>query len=1328
MKKFLVLLLLAVVPVQELAAWNSQRLIKMMRTENGLSNDYIVSVDIDRDGTVWIGTEEGMDSFDGVRIRSYTKSTGTLSGNALNDVLPDRNADRVWVATQRFGASVYDYSDGHAEFFIPEPSDSSSLISREITHIEQDSEGNIWFSTYRRGLEKYDVASGKFVHYNSDTVEGMEDWSIIGFVLGNDGRVYMGHYSDGFTVLDPESMTAVHFTHDPDDPSSLPSDVVGCVYRDFDNNVWVGTGRGLALYRPVTDDFKVYDESNSGIPSRIIFSIMVTRDRHIYVSPNFMGVWTADLADLSRQPRFTPFAEAAEISSLPVRDMCEDEFGNLWIGSYGRGVLFVGSKIPGFSMVSAPEVLSAKNVTAVTTLDDGNIVVGTQGGGIDVLDPGLSRLGRRPADRMLTDRTIMGLFQDSAGDIWTGSFSGRTVVTDSTFTRAETIDIWEARCFLERNDTIWVGSGSGLWTVDRVTRRILDRYSVRNILPENYLRCLCEDADGNLWVGSFGSGILIYDSGMNEVARFNTANGLPSDLISALLCVGDRVYAATGEGLVCFSGRGGIYGITDVLTMEDGISSDGIKAMVPDSDGKLWFSTNLSVCLLDPADGSVTEFRNYSDRAFPTGNFNGNSCATGLDGNIFFGSTEGLVGFVPGELETPIAAPGVSFKEIVIYGDDISAHENETFYIADTDSYGISWKRSDFGLTFSVDDYSLSEVVNYYGKIDGSVWFPVVGGNRINFRDLSSGRHTVMVKARIRDGEFGPVSTFGIHVQWPFWWSPVSWIVYVLMLSALISAALIRYKRKSEKESNLRREQAALALAREANEERLRFYTNITHELRTPLTLIIGPVDDLMNDKELPESARARMATLSKNVHRLLELVNRLLDFRKVETSNYEISLQSGDLSATVETAGKVFFETKTNPSVKFRMNIAKGVFGVFDPEIVTVILNNLLSNAFKFTPSGVICLNLYPVTVNGEQSAEIIVSDTGYGIAKEQIPKIFERYYQVKDGRCVQGTGIGLSLVKSLVSLHGGTIEVESEVGRGSNFRVVLPLESVETAAARPAETQRGGVDISDDRRLVAVVAEDNEDICAYIAETLEEDGFSVYRTHNGSEAYSRIVECNPDLIISDIMMPVLDGLTLCRMVKQDMRFSHIPLILLTAKDSIDDRSEGYKAGADSYLIKPFTGELLRSRIHNMMESRNLLVSRVSSSIGKGAAAAEETGFSDIDNEFLKKVTLLVEENIASESLDVSFLAEKMNMSNSTLYRKLKSLSGLSANEFIRKIRMHKAEELLSKGGCNVSEAAWSVGISSIIYFRQCFKHEFGVLPSEYRRSRHGKPSGNGR
>lgn len=1315
MKRILMLLLVVNIIAGNLYAWNSQRLIKMMRTENGLSNDYIVSVDIDRNGTVWIGTEEGMDSFDGVRVRTYMKNTGALPGNALNDVLSDREKDIVWIATQRFGAAAYDCSSGQAMFFGPEPEDSCSLNSTEITHVEQDADGNLWFSTYRNGMEKYDVRTGEFVHYNSGTVEGMPAYSIIGFVIGNDGRIYMGHYSNGFTVLDPETMTAFTLKHDPDDPSSLPSDVVGCVYKDYGNNIWVGTAYGLALYRPVTNDFKVYNEENAAIPSRIIFSIMVTRDRHIYVSPNFKGVWVADLEDLSGEPHFKPFAEASEISSLPVRDMCEDRFGNLWIGSYGRGVLFIGSRVPGFKMISAPDVLSAKNVTAVSCLESGDVLVGTQGGGIDLLNENLDKIKSRDTDKILTDRIVMSLFQDSCGEIWIGSFNGRTVVTDESFDKCSELAIREARCFLEKDDMVWIGSGSGLYAVDMETKRIVKRYSSKDILPENYLRCLCEDSMGNLWVGTFGSGILVFDKGMKEICRFDSSNGLPSNLVAALLCVDDKVYAATGEGLIRFGVHCDDFLIEDIIAMKDGISSDVIKAITLDAYGDLWFSTNLSVCRVDVETGELFEYRNHSDMAFPTGNFNGNSCAARDNGYLFFGSTEGLVGFDPKELEIAVEPPGISFRELMVYGDNVPVHGYDAVDISGLDNYRLSWKNGDFGISFSVDNYSLSEIVNYFGKIDNSTWFPIVGTERINVRGLSSGSHAVMVKARIRDGEFGPISTFGINVSWPLWWSPVSWPVYFVILCAMIWYVIVYLKRKNEKENSLRLEREAVALAKEANEERLRFYTNITHELRTPLTLIAGPVDDLKHDGGLTESAHRKVLSLSKNVDRLLELVNRLLDFRKVETSNYEISLRPGDLSSVVESAGNVFFESKTNPSVKFRMNVTKGIFGVFDAEIVTVILNNLLSNAFKFTPSGVICLNMYPLTVNGVRSAEIIVSDTGCGIAEDQISHIFDRYYQVKDGKCVQGTGIGLSLVKSLVALQKGTVEVESKVGHGSNFRVVIPLE--DTTSQEITSDVENTVDAAPVGNIV-VVAEDNEDICSYIADTLEDSGFSVYKAHNGSEAYSRIVECNPDLIISDIMMPVIDGLELCRMVKQDMRFSHIPVILLTAKGSIDDRNEGYKAGADSYLVKPFTGELLKSRIHNIMESRSRLVSRFASSIGSSSSINDaETGFNEVDKEFLKKITGLVDENMSSESLDVSFLADKMNMSNSTLYRKLKSLTGLSANEFIRKMRMHKAKELLSKGGCNVSEAAWSVGIGSIIYFRQCFMNEFGMLPSEFRR-----------
>ncbi len=1325
MKNLLLIVLLMSFAVSEAVAFDSGWITKMIRTGDGLSNDYVQSVAIGEDGTVWIGTEEGMNSFDGVRIKSYTKSMGAVPGNALNDVLPDVNGEIVWVATQRSGLGWYNWSTGDAAFFSCNPADNCSLACNEVTHVEQDSEGNLWFSTYRRGLEKYDVSSGKFIHYNASTVEGMEDYSIIDFAIGNDGRLYLGHYEDGLTVLDPASMTAYTLGPSPRDPNSLPSGKVGCVYRDQDNNIWVGTALGLALYNPVTDNFRVFNSRNSGLPDRLIYSVLVTRDRHIYVSPNFSGLWVADLEEFSGSPRFVPFAVAEEIADLPVEDMCEDSFGNLWIGSYGRGVLFVGCKSPAFSMMTAPEMLSAKNVTAVLALNDGRMVIGMHGG-IDILDRDLFDSDGVTVGRLLPDRTVTGLYQDSAGEVWMGTFGGRTVIADSNFARRQEIDINEARCFIERNDTIWVGTGSGLYAVDRSSKRVLANYSDCNILPENYLRCLCTDWQGNLWVGTFGSGILVFDGKMRRKAVFNTANGLHSDLISALLPVGDRVYAATGEGLVCFGMNEGQWEIERIVTMEDGISSDAVKALVLDAGGGLWFSTNLSVCLMDMEDGKVTEFNNRGFKALSTGNFNGNSCTLTQDGHLFFGSTEGLLGFDPEEFATPLSAPEVSFKDFIIYTDQLPAGGYETRRVAPGEVRKISWKQNNFGLTFSVDDYSLSEFVHYFVRLDNGPWYAVEDAQIIRIRDIPSGKHSVTVKARILNGEFGPSTVFNLGISWPLWWCPVSWVLYVLLAMGAAWMVVLHYHRRREKENSIRMERESMALAKEANEERIRFYTNITHELRTPLTLIVGPAADLDGDSSLPESARKKISTLNLNVKRLLELVNRLLDFRKAETSNYEISLRPGDISAVAEQTGRIFFDSITNPSVTFRMDISPGVNGVFDAEVLTVILNNLLSNAFKFTKSGVICLSLNPLTVGGVSSAEIIVSDTGCGIPGDQLDRIFDSFYRVKDAGSVSGTGIGLSLVKRLVKLHRGTIEVESEPGRGSYFRVILPLENPDYVVkeAQSSENEASplpeAAEISEnERKTTVVVAEDNEDIRNYISSTLQEDGFVVYAAEDGSKAYSRIAEVNPDLIVSDIMMPVLDGLALCRKVRQDIRFSHIPVILLTAKGTIGDRDNGYKAGADSYLVKPFTGELLKTRVRNILETRKRLASRFSSTIGNVASMQEaESLFNEKDNKFMKMLTAVVEEHMASETLDVAFLAERMNMSNSTLYRKLKSLTGLSANEFIRKKRMHKARELMSAGGCNVSEAAWSVGIGSMIYFRQCFMNEFGVLPSEFRRS----------
>lgn len=1302
MKRLLLLTALILAAPTAAYSYSSQRLVKTIRSEDGLSNDYVVSLSMDGNGQLWIGTDEGLNSFDGVKVRTYTKKDGAIPGNALNDVLPD--SDGIWVATQRAGFAKYSYAAATGEFFSQDGLSGNSLSSNEITHLEKDAEGNIWLSTYTKGMEKYDVRTGKFTHYNSETVEGMPDYSIIKFTIGSDGRLYLGHYDDGLTILDPVGMKARNLKNDPSDPDSLPSDLVGDVHRDPDNNIWVGTKRGLALYRPVTDDFKVFNQENSGLPNNIIYSIFVSRERQIYVSPNFNGVWVANIDSLSADPKFSPLAEAAEISNLPVNDMCEDAYGNLYIGSYGHGVLFIGGRIPGFKTYSGKGTLSAKNVTAIAPVGNRDeIAVGTQGGGIDIMIPESAEIFRKQFDSYLTDKSIMSLYRDSQASLWIGSFDGATVVVDSNSKHGDIVEISEARCFLERQDTMWIASGLGLYAVGMQKKDIL--YRIDEV--PMYLRALAFDMQGRLWVGSFNNGLYILDRTRNETVHFCTDTGFPSNTISAMLFDGDVMYVGTGEGLVVFDILDGVPQYSKCLTMADGISSDVIKSIVKDNCGNLWFTTNLSVCCLNQSTGRISEYRNHSGNGVTIGNFNVNSRAILKDGSMFFGSTEGMVSFYPDELIQSVETPTVSFKSFVSYGKNNGEKEIQLF----TSSAGhrLNWRRNNFIVTFSVDNYSYSDIAQYLYKVDNGDWYPVQESREIAFRDMPPGKHEIMVCARIRNGEPGPAASLKLFVGYPPFWSPVSIVLYAIVLIGLL---LLIFRMSMERDN--------VARTKRSNAERLRFMTNIAHELRTPLTLIAGPMDDLKSDESLSPDTQKKVQILSKNVNRLLGLVNRLLDFRKVENSNYELNLSSGDLSEVVEQVGRAFFDSNGNRSIKTKMDIPKRVLGVFDPGIVGIVLNNLLSNAFKFTQKGVICLSMSEITLMGRRFAEIIVADTGKGIPEKVRDKIFDCYFSLHDAKEFNtrssGTGIGLHLVKSLVELHGGSVEVESEPGRGSNFRVILPLEEKTTAAAKVEEKQVPKE--SGDQHPIIMVAEDNDDIRNYIAESLPSE-YVVYEAADGKTAWELIVEHMPDLIISDIMMPKMDGLQLCRLVKQDLRFCHIPFMLLTAKDSIDDRSEGYKAGADSYLVKPFTGELLRARTNNIFAARAQLVEQLSSSIVDRKKDTAVPAMNEADREFIDRINRFINDNLASAGLDVSTLAETMNMSNSTLYRKLKSLTGMSANELIRKIRLHKAAELISSGHCNVSEAAWSVGMESVIHFRTCFKEEFGCLPSEYRKQR---------
>lgn len=431
------------------------------------------------------------------------------------------------------------------------------------------------------------------------------------------------------------------------------------------------------------------------------------------------------------------------------------------------------------------------------------------------------------------------------------------------------------------------------------------------------------------------------------------------------------------------------------------------------------------------------------------------------------------------------------------------------------------------------------------------------------------------------------------------------------------------------------------------------------------------------------------------------------------ETDSIRFNPTRGNLGAYMSNIGKVFSESNTNKNLEMILDIDNGVFMDFDREIITSVLNNLLSNAFKYTKRGQVTLSLHTKTENEKEFAVISVSDTGEGIALDQIDKIFNRYYRVPGRENINGSGIGLAIVRKFVKQHGGTISVESVRGKGSCFTVLLPMSS---------EEHTSDIHVSPDASASSMqrilVVEDNEDIRDYLSSILS-DKYEVLTASNGEEGLSVAINSVPDIIISDIMMPKMDGLEMCRKIKEDINLSHIPVVLLTAKDTLSDKSEGYKVGADSYITKPFTSELIKARVANLIFSRAQIARQYLKRLNNFSApkVEEDSGFSPLDNKFLSKLSSYIEDNMSSETLDINNMASYMNVSVSSLYRKLKSLTGVSANDYVRKIKLRKAAEMLSSGKFNVSETAWNIGISSFSYFRQIFKEEFGCTPSEFKK-----------
>ena len=668
-----------------------------------------------------------------------------------------------------------------------------------------------------------------------------------------------------------------------------------------------------------------------------------------------------------------------------------------------------------------------------------------------------------------------------------------------------------------------------------------------------------------------------------------------------------------------------------------------------------------------------------------------------------------------------------------------SREKNETAIPISEGEIELTHEQNSFNLTFNVQDYSLANQVEYAYMLKGleNSWYTINEQNSVTFRNIPPGKYEFLVKARLHNQDWSEDTTsLRIHINPPLWLTWWAKLIYILITISIIYTIIHAYKKKIDLESLYTLEKKNHEQEQELNQERLRFYTNITHELRTPLTLILGPLEDMQKDTSLPTRQAQKLSVIHQSALRLLNLINQILEFRKTETQNKKLCVCKGNITPLIHEIGLKYKELNQKKAIDFQIQIEKEEMPLFfDKEIITIILDNLISNAIKYTEQGKITLSLYPTTRNGVTYTEIKVSDTGYGISAEALPHVFDRYYQESGKHQASGTGIGLALVRNLVELHEGEIRVESIQNEGSTFYISLLTDNIYPNAlhgdstkqteeemiseAVPEDSQNTEPETS---KPILLIVEDNEDIQKYIAESFS-DSFEVITGSNGEEGKQQALNRIPDIIVSDIMMPVMDGITLCRQLKEDVRTSHIPVILLTAKDSLQDKEEGYEVGADSYLTKPFSASLLRSRINNLLDSRKKLIAQFqqtgtshnpNSHLDEKRSIITEA-LSKLDNEFIEKITQLVEDNLSSEKIDITYLSDKMCMSGSTLYRKMKALTGLSTNEYIRKVKMQNAERLLLEGKYNISEIAYKIGMNSTGYFRQCFKDEFGVSPSDY-------------
>ena len=1295
--------------------------------QEGLSESVVLASCQDKLGHMWFATQDGLNRYNGYGFTVYRnepEDSTTIADNIASVIFRDSKA-RLWFGTSK-GLSLYDleadifrnYSSqenkvtgiaeieegrtlmvaagGQLRTFDTETKqwnkDSAMSIKESFgAHVMIRHKESIYIGTQNQGLFRYDIKGNEITRISSVRCSR----PIQSMIIDNE-FLWMGTEGDGLFRMDLETREVTNYRHNATDNRKIASNYVRSLSTDTIGRLWVGTFNGLSIIdgESITNITSSPESRNRLSQSSVR---CISRDTQ---GGMWLGTWSGGINYWHPQRnRFRNIRRGSYGNSINddvVSCITEDKEGNLWIGTKNGGVNFHDSrtgKYTYFPMIleSYLETLESNDIKALHIHNDGKIYVGAHAGGVSIIDKTTRKITHLPGQDNSTPLDVYSI--KDAG-----------------------------------SDRLWLGTLSGLKLLDTQNSTITNiRYdSQGKSIPIINIRTILKESNGHLWIGG-ADGVCCFREDNGKLTIEDLQFNLDDDIIQYIFEASTKViWIATRNGLVCHNRKDST---TARYTRKEGLPSNIIHGIEEDESGRLWISTEKGISCLNPFTGN---FRNFtSNEGITNTPLNTKSHCKRQNGDMLFGGIYGITVFSPGKIEDNPFTPSPLIERIQVLSDTVKPSDGTGILnsnIMITEAVRLRHDQNSITLDFSVANYLAGRHNTFAYMMEGldQDWTETEQ-RTASYTNLPQGKYRFLLKAANNDGKWNETPTV-IEVEvMPVWYkSTLANIALICMIIAGIFGAYRLVIDKKERENRSELEKQEKAHQEDIHQMKMRFFINISHEMRTPLTLIINPLQEMIS-KSNDTWMQKQLKYVERNAKRLLHLVNQLMDYRRAELGVFKLRIRPENAHKIIKENWAYYEKLAQKQKIRYSLiSDLEGKILHIDGQYLELILNNLLSNAFKYTESGEITIT----ATQQDSQLCLSVSDTGRGIPQNEQGKIFERFYQTDNQHI--GSGIGLSLVQRLVELHHGQIRLSSEPGKGSTFTVLLPVSlnayseeeignpehseihtsnSPEMYIVDTEKQEEETAEPSEKKRSRLLIAEDNDEVRTYMKNGLSKM-FDIMLAKNGEEALQMLKENETDLVVTDMMMPVMDGKKLCMHIKQNISTSHIPVIMLSAKTDSKDELDALKSGADDFMTKPFSMSVLVAKIQNMLRTLHHIQDKATNSMD---ISPEKMSFNTMDEEFLTKAIEVVETHMDDTAFSTTEFAKAMNMSRSNLHLKLKALTGESALDFIRKIRFKEACRLLKDGRYSISEISDRVGFNTPSYFATCFKKYMGCLPTEY-------------